>query len=129
MKTVLIVLGVLVLVAVLVVGGFALFMINDLKATEQLAIGPVNPAGLADGAYEGSYGGGRFANRLTVTVQDGKIASIQVTKPVLFERTDLTDRLIGSVVERQSTDVDVETGATATSNAYLKSIENALSEK
>ncbi len=129
MKKVLIVLGVVVVVLVLAVGGFALFLNNGKAATETLAIGPINPAQLADGTYNGQYSGGRFTNRLEVTVQDGKITAIDVMQPVVIEKEEVRSRIIQSVIDSQSTDVDTQTGATITTKAYLKSIEDALDGK
>ncbi len=129
MKKVLIVLAVLAGVVVLAFGGFALFMNNGKAATEQLAIAPVNPAGLADGEYEGGYNGGRFTNQVTVTVKGGKITAIDVKKTVALERKETTQDLINDVITAQNTDVDVKSGATITSKAYLKSIEDALGSK
>ena len=51
------------------------------------------------------------------------------TKTVLFERPEVTQELFDNVIAAQSIDVDVLSGATVTSKAYLKSIENALSGK
>lgn len=129
MKKVLIILGVFVLLVVLAVGGLAWFMSNGLKATEVLVIGTIDPARLADGSYEGEYDGGRFANQVAVTVQDGKITAIDVKKTVVFERDEVTKKLFENVIARQNTDVDVESGATVTAKAYLKSIEDALDGK
>jgi uncharacterized protein with FMN-binding domain len=129
MKTFLIILGSVVLVVILAIGGFALYMGNGLKSSETLKIGAASAEGLADGAYEGEYSAGRFSNKVSVTVQGGRIAAIDVIKTVAFERPEVTKALLDSVIAGQSTDVDVQTGATATGNAYLKSIENALESK
>ncbi len=125
-KIVLIVLGSVVLLVALAIGGFALVMFNGMDATQKLSIGAVDASGLADGAYEGGYGAGRFANRVSITVANGKITGIDVMKTVQFEQPELTKALVNRVIARQNTDVDVQSGATLTSNAYLASIQDAL---
>ncbi len=39
---------------------------------------------------------------------------------------EVTNTLFDRIIQNQSLDVDIETGATVTSHAYLKAIENAL---
>jgi uncharacterized protein with FMN-binding domain len=81
-----------------------------------------------DGTYTGKYDGGRWSNELSVTVKDHKITKIDVVKDVTFPKPEWTDQLFKEVIEKQSVDVDVVSGATVTSKAYLKSIENALAK-
>jgi uncharacterized protein with FMN-binding domain len=64
-----------------------------------------------------------------VTIKGGKIESIEAEKPVTFGEAGMANALFASVVAAQNTDVDVQSGATLTSKAYLKSIETALSSK
>jgi uncharacterized protein with FMN-binding domain len=129
MKTFLKIIGIIALIIVIAIGGFAIYMNNGMSAAKAIQIGTVNPSALADGSYEGSYNGGRFTNEVQVTVKSGKIENIQTEKTVTFEKQETTKALFDSVVARQNTDVDVQSGATLTSKAYLKSIENALSNK
>jgi len=49
-----------------------------------------------------------------------------VVKTVGFEIPETTNTIINNVMEKQNTTVDTVSGATVTSKAYLKSIENAL---
>lgn len=129
MKTFLKVMGIIALVIVLAVGGFAIFISNGMSATKALQIGTVSASSIADGSYEGDYNGGRFTNKVLVTVKSGKIESIHAEKSVTFEKPETTKALFESVIARQNTDVDVQSGATLTSKAYLKSVENALNKK
>ncbi len=128
-KLLLIVLGGAVLFVALAIGGFALVMFNGMDATQRLSIGAVDASGLADGAYVGGYDAGRFANRVSITVSNGKITGIDVMKTVQFEQPELTKALVDRVITSQNTDVDVQSGATLTSKAYLASIEDALGKK
>jgi uncharacterized protein with FMN-binding domain len=129
LKSFLKVVGVIVLVFVLVVGGFALYMNNGMAATKDVTVNAINPAGLADGSYEGEYKAGRFTNKVKVTVKDGKVSSIEPEKTVTFEKADLTKSVFDSVIAKQNTDVDVQSGATLSTKAYLKAIDNALNNK
>ena len=45
---------------------------------------------------------------------------------MMFRVTDVEDELINNVIKNQSLDVDVVSGATVSSKAILKAIENAL---
>lgn len=126
MKKAIIIIGCVVGVFVLVIGGGLLYITNGLKTGENLAINPVDLTQIEDGTYTGSYGSGRWNNTVEVTVSDKKIAQINVIKTVGFDIPETTNTIINSVIERQSTTVDTVSGATVTSKAYLKSIENAL---
>lgn len=48
---------------------------------------------------------------------------------VMFKTDEVTKTLFDRVIQNQSLDVDIETGATVTSHAYLKAIENAVKGK
>lgn len=129
MKTFLKVAGILVLVFGVVVAAFAIFMSSGMSATKNVQVNAVNVSSLPGGSYEGIYNAGRFSNKVKVTVKNGRIESIEAEKPVTFERAEVTKALFDNVIAKQNTDVDVQSGATLTSKAYLKSIETALSGK
>lgn len=94
---------------------------------------------LPNGEYEGAYKGGKDSFRNTkvqVTVSGGKVSGIQVLegstlkegKAVEMTKGQTIDDLSRRVIGAQSLKVDVLSGATLTSNAHLKAIENALSK-
>jgi Uncharacterized protein conserved in bacteria len=128
MKKVITIILVVVGVIVLAIGGGIMYITSGLESGANLAINSVNVAQLEDGSYTGNYDGGRWSNEVAVTISDHKISQIDVIKPVKFEKAEVTDALISSVIEKQDTTVDTVSGATVTSKAYLKSIENALSQ-
>lgn len=116
-----------VFLGVMVIGfGFMLFLGKDLESTTSLEVVPVNLGLLADGDYEGYYDHGRFSNTVVVTIKDKKIVDIQFTKTVDFDWPEVREALKDAVMEKQNIDIDTITEATATSKAYLKSIEKAL---
>ncbi|MBV1758052.1 MAG: FMN-binding protein [Dethiosulfatibacter sp.] len=56
----------------------------------------------------------------------GRISKIDVLDNVRFVQEGVSDTLFEKVISTQDTKVDTVSGATVTSKAYLKAIENAL---
>ncbi len=124
MIVILSILGVLVVVG----AGGVFYITNGLEAGENLAINPVDLTAIEDGTYAGVYQAGRWSNEVAVSVADHQIANIAVVKTVTIDDPELTSTIINNVIKNQSTTVDTVSGATVTSKAYLKSIENALTQ-
>lgn len=122
LKTVLII---IILFIVFAAGGL-FYLTRGLDAGSSLAVDAVNVSTIEDGTYIGEYNSGRWSNQVKVTVKEHKITKIDIVKDVVFPKPEWTEQLISRVIEKQNTDVDVVSGATITSKAYLKSIENAL---
>lgn len=106
-----------------------IYLNYGLKDITNIAINPIDITKLEDGVYTGSFNYGRWTNEVSVTVKNKKIVSIDVLRKVQFEQSNITQDIINRVIEKQNTDIDIVSGATATSKAYLKSIENALLNK
>ena len=68
------------------------------------------------------------ANQYFQFAADHQIANIAVVKTVTIDDPEMTSTIINNVIKNQSTTVDTVSGATVTSKAYLKSIENALTQ-
>lgn len=128
MKKVMIIILSILGVLVMVGAGGVFYITNGLEAGENLQINPVNLKGIADGTYAGIYQGGRWTNEVAVNVTDHQITKIDVVKSVTIDDPKMASSLIARVIENQNTTVDTISGATVTSKAYLKSIENALSQ-
>ena len=124
MIVILSILGVLVVVG----AGGVFYITNGLEAGENLAINPVDLTAIEDGTYAGVYQAGRWSNEVAVSVADHQIANIAVVKTVTIDDPELTSTIINNVIKNQSTTVEAVSGATVTSKAYLKSIENALTQ-
>ncbi len=122
-----IILGILALL-VLIIAGAGIYITKGLEAGAALVINRVNVSQLNDGIYNGKYDGGRWSNEVNVTILDGRITKIDIVKSVLVDNPETTKALINSVISKQDTNIDVISGATVTSKAYLKSIENALNK-
>ena len=124
MIVILSILGVLIVVG----AGGVFYITNGLEAGENLAINPVDLTAIEDGTYAGVYQAGRWSNEVAVSVADHQIANIAVVKTVTIDDPEMTSTIINNVIKNQSTTVDTVSGATVTSKAYLKSIENALTQ-
>jgi uncharacterized protein with FMN-binding domain len=83
-----------------------------------------------DGTYEGRAEGVHGEINLTVTVEKGKIARIDVTKQQ--EAAGVSDAAFAEVprkiIEKQSTTVDAVSGASMTSKAIMAAAQDALAK-
>jgi uncharacterized protein with FMN-binding domain len=109
-------------------GSMMIYLLNGMSRTKSLVIADVPLDRIADGTYRGQFDEGRWANALDVKVENGKIAQITIVQDVKFNNPAQEQQLFDRVIEQQKVNVDVVSGATATSKALLKSIENALTQ-
>lgn len=112
-------------------GGALLFTAGERREGKNLPIRTVDFHNLKDGIYIGEYEGGKYkwrANRVQVNVSTGKVTDIQLLMHKENQSPDFTGKLYGRVIATQSLQVDTISGATITSKAYLKSVENALGQ-
>lgn len=122
-KTILFVTGFLIVLVIL--SGF-LYITKGLETERQPELNGIDLAQVEDGTYTGRYKAGRFTNEVAVTVSGGKITGIQIVDDVTFADQHTSDTLFQRITAQQSTSIDIVSGATVTSHAYLKAIENAL---
>lgn len=99
-----------------------------------VAASSTSAAGYTDGTYQGDAVTIRWGDvQVQVTIQDGEIAAVQfLTYPTdqhsLRLNTQAEPLLIQEAVQSQSADVQVVSGATFTSLAFIQSLESALSQ-
>lgn len=83
-----------------------------------------------DGTYTGSTDGFGGTLSVEVTVTDGAIANVVVTEH--SESDDISDpafeEVPAAIMENNSTDVDVASGATVSSNAIMRAVKDALED-
>ena len=107
---------------------------NEIQALE---IKQVDFANLKDGVFTGKFEGMKGSSRnvtVVVTIQDGEISDIRVTKGAVDESGALIEinggvtisDLFQRVLDSQSMQVDGISGATLTSKTHLKALESAL---
>ena len=82
----------------------------------------------ADGVYEGTGAGLNGAIKVSVTISGGKITDVTVLEH--SETAGISDPAIAqipaAIVEAQSADVDIVSGATYTSKGIIEAVKNAL---
>lgn len=125
LKIVLLVLGIVVV-------GISIMMfvlMNGMDKAQALELNQINLSQIEEGKYVGSFETTRWTNTVEVTVKEHRITDIKLVDDVMITLEGLSDRLFKNVIDHQTLDVDIETGSTITSKAYLKAIENALGER
>ena len=81
-----------------------------------------------DGIYRGNYdlSGTPVKVILDVTIQSHKIIEIKIVKHSCSPIGKKAEKIIDQIISIQNLDVDVISGATASSKAIIKAVENAL---
>ena len=113
-----------VLLVIIVIGFFV--MTRGIKEGKKLEINSVDISKLENGIYIGKYSKDRWISEVEVSVRGKKIENIKTLSQPLTP--DVGDELSKRIIEKQNVNVDVISGATVSSKAYLKSVENALNK-
>ena len=114
------------IVLVILVGMF-LMVTNGLSEGVKVTLTGIDLSNIPDGSYTGMYDFKRWSNTLTVHVKDSQITAIEIIDDVPGASiTDCSGEIFRRVIAAQNTQVDAVSGATITSKAYLKAIEDAL---
>ena len=81
-----------------------------------------------DGTYRGTYdlSGTPVKVTLDVTVQRGTISSINIIEHFCSPIGKKAEKIVERIIEEQSLSIDAISGATASSKAILKAVEDAL---
>jgi uncharacterized protein with FMN-binding domain len=98
---------------------------------DKVAVRDVDLSKIPDGSYKGSY---KFAKNdrsvyhVVTTVKNHKIINIdlQFDQRINTRFTTMAKAVFNRIIEKQTPNVDVVTGATKTSKEYMKSVENSL---
>ncbi|WP_027629143.1 FMN-binding protein [Ruminiclostridium cellobioparum] len=135
------------IVILVIIGVIGIALLGGIMGTEpgrreikNLTINDINFKNLRDGTYVGEYKGKKdsFRNtRVEVTVSSGRVTGIKVLKGALNKegkpaeinsKGSTVEDLFEKVIETQSLQVDVISGATLTSKTHIKAVENALEQ-
>lgn len=101
-------------------------LFNSQKQVESMEISDINLAELTDGTYAGGFNYGKNKYYVNVTVRNHLIREIEVSVNRDSEYIRKGRTVIDHVLQSQSLQVDIISGATRTSKSILKAIENAL---
>lgn len=123
---------IMIIVLILMVGGiFGINYLNRVKKyQDKVANTKINDIDISkkeNGEYFGEYDVDLVAAKVKVNIKDGKIDDIEL----INHKTDKgkkAEKIIDTVVEKNSLKVDTVSGATNSSKVILKAIEKALEE-
>jgi uncharacterized protein with FMN-binding domain len=126
------------IIAIVIIAGLGIAGANswskldkEHKEAKNLPLNSIDFSRLKDGTYIGEYDGGMYhwrTNKIQVTVTGGKVTDIKAVEHKENQSADFLNTLYGRVIDAQSLQVDVVSGATLTSKAYLQGVENALKQ-
>lgn len=128
MKTKYLLLGIpaALLTLVVIVGVvFAIRFSDYQNRIDTLTIQPLRFSDYADGTYTGSYDLFLVKTKVRLTIEDKKLTDIELLQHVNGEGAP-AEKILDDLLESQTLDVDVVSGATASSKAILKAAEDAL---
>lgn len=100
--------------------------ISEIKQVRRMTIENIPIAGIPDGEYRGSFRYGNFTYEVATTVYNGRITDIKILKNRRLKYARMAEQVVERVLQKQRLDVDAISGATTTSKALLKAIENSL---
>lgn len=113
-----------IIIAVLV-GTMAIATFKGLRYVRLMSVNPIDLSKIADGVHAGSFKKGRFAYFVEVAVKDGRIQAVKAadTKQA---KSAIIEQILARLVQEQSVQVDTVSGASLTTKAVTKAVENAL---
>jgi uncharacterized protein with FMN-binding domain len=124
-RVILITVLILVIVTILTVAGVKVYLQSNLERLVALPITNIDFTKLADGTYSGSYKAFPVDAEVKVLISNHKIINIELVKHGNGQGAP-AEVIPGKVVEAQTLDVDIVSGAIYSSKVILKAIENAL---
>ena len=115
------------LVAFVVLGALMFSLANrGVSTLRGLEIDTAGFAEVPNGTYEGNYEYARWHYTVQIQIENGRAVNIEVISP---SGDALAEKVAEAVLLAQTLDIDRVSGATASTNAVLKALENALSGK
>lgn len=128
-KVILIIIIGVVVIAIGILSSLMLCNTAEMKRVRAMPINEIDLSSIPDGTYKGDYSYGGFTYEVEVVVRNHMIENINILKNRKTYHALEAEGVIAEVLKTQSLNVDAITGATTTSKALLKAIENALTFK
>jgi uncharacterized protein with FMN-binding domain len=116
------------IVGLLIIGGVVntVMTMRTLQKYRRMEIAHADVATLADGVYRGEAEVGSFTYKAEVTVQNHRITDVQFLDQRDSPYARYAEGVAPKMIAAQSPNVDTVTGATTTSKALMKAVEQAL---
>lgn len=116
-----------VVIVIIAVAGIVMYSVvgNYRKQVEAIQITGVDLSVIPDGTYEGSCETLMVSADVKVTVKDHQITDIQLVRHNNGKGAS-AEVIPQKIIEAQSLEVDIVSGATSSSKVILKAVKNAL---
>lgn len=121
-KTVVMILLPLIIIGI-VITSFNVIKLNKIR---NLPIKNINIDSIADGTYNGEAEQGSYVYMVRVKVENHKIVNIEGIDNRKSPYVTYAEGVFNKIIKKQKIDVDAVTGATTTSKAFMKAVEDAL---
>ncbi|GAB4306926.1 FMN-binding protein [Pseudothermotoga elfii] len=113
---------------------FVLIFNRGMNQIKKIEIKDIDLSQIKDGEYLGQYASGRWHYMVRVIVSGGEIKNIEILNEKsgfigMNAYKQLNDEVISRVLKNQSLKIDAVTGATVSTKALLKALENALTKQ
>jgi uncharacterized protein with FMN-binding domain len=119
---------VVMIVVPLIIIGIVFTAVNtiELNKIRNLPIKSINLQNVDDGIYNGEAEAGSYIYKVKVQVQNHRIINIEGIDNRKSPYVSYAEGVFTKIIKQQKVDVDAITGATTTSKAFMKAVENAL---
>jgi uncharacterized protein with FMN-binding domain len=102
---------------------------EEARRVRAMPIADVDLSALPDSTFRGEFTYGKFTYAVQATVRDHRIEKIDILQNRNSKYAKKAEGVIPRIVERQTPNVDAISGATTTSKALMKAVENSLTGK
>lgn len=116
---------VLILIVLIGFAGFKIASIKIVSDAEALPVAEIDLSKIEDGKYIGNYEVFPVKVSVETSVQDGKITRIDLMEHFNGKGAS-AEKILGHILDKQSLQVDCITGATVSSVAIKKAVEDSL---
>ena len=106
-----------------------LFLVLEGCATASPPVlGPVSHKSLIDGEYESSYRSGPVKVITKVTIAGQRITNVELLQHRTWKGKSAENVIPARIIENQSTEVDVVSGASMSSQVIMNAVQDALNK-
>lgn len=119
----------IVLILLIFIVIFAINITSEMKEGEQtlyeMSFSDINLSLIKDGTYTGEFKAGLVFVKVETTVEDKKITDVKLIEHKNGKGSS-AESIISDIITKQTTDVEMVSGATISSKVIRKAIENSL---